>query len=216
MRRRVISHDVIERLKEAMIKLGLNGSSLEQMTGLNNINKVLREEMTLTSRTRDYIDKFTDINMDYVMTGIGEPLKRKEDETKGMKNVPLKPRILNYANAGLPTDALEQNVDDYMPVIKQLPNYDCTIVIRGDSMEPTYHSGDEIAVKDITGSGFRQWGTPHVLNTAQGVLIKRIFPDEEGKGYKCVSDNKSYAPFVVPEHEVYNVYKIVGLVRIEG
>lgn len=124
-----------------------------------------------------------------------------------------KPRILNYAMAGHLSDELEE-VKEYAPVNPLMPDYDCTIIIRGDSMEPTYQSGDEIALRDVTKTGFIQWGVPHVMDTSQGIVLKRLYDDP--KGIKCISDNKMYEPFVVPKSEVYHIYKIIGFVRIQG
>ena len=124
-----------------------------------------------------------------------------------------KPRILNYAMAGRLSEELAE-AKEYAPVNPLIPDYDCTNIIRGDSMEPTYQSGDEIALRDVTKTGFIQWGAPHVMDTTQGIVLKRLYDDP--KGIKCVSDNKMYEPFVVPKSEVYHIYRIVGFVRVQG
>lgn len=126
--------------------------------------------------------------------------------------VALKPRILDYAHAGSLTESAPQNVE-MKPVVQQLPYYDCSIIVRGDSMEPVFRSGDEIALRDITKSDFRKWGAPHVLDTRQGIVIKNLFEDSAKGGYRCESENKKYKPFFVNENEVFTVFKIVGLVR---
>lgn len=143
---------------------------------------------------------------------------RKDDSERKTSDTILarqlqKPRILNYAMAGHLSDELEE-IKEYAPVNPLMPDYDCTIIIRGDSMEPTYQSGDEIALRDVTKTGFIQWGAPHVMDTTQGIVLKRLYDDP--KGIKCISDNKMYEPFVVPKSEVYHIYKIIGFVRIQG
>lgn len=169
------------------------------------VSKVVREKTSKAfSLSPDWLDQAVDDLSNQKDKASSEGCVSVDEETR--------PRILNYANAGSLTEALESN-SEQCPVIKQLPKYDCTIIIKGDSMEPTFHSGDEIALLNVSKSGFRQWGMPHVLNTRQGIVIKRIYPDEKNKGIKCVSDNKEYLPFVIPEDEVYGVYKIVGIVR---
>lgn len=205
------SSEVIERLDNVIRdELHTTIRQFAEQAKVSNFHKMMRGEVGFSPETLRRIDKNTRVNVKYIKTGLGDHLKDtppKPDEIK------LKPRILNYANAGTTTESLTQNIEEYAPAIKQLPDYDCTIVIHGDSMEPTYHSGDELAVKDVTDTGYRQWGTPHLLNTSQGIVIKRIYPDETNKGYKCVSDNKNYPAFVIPESEVYSVYKVVGFVR---
>lgn len=205
------SSEVIERLDNVIRgELHTTIGQFAEQAKVSNFHKMMRGEIGFSPQTLRRIDENTRVNVNYIKTGEGEHLKDMPLKSDGIK---LKPRILNYANAGTPTVSLTQNIEEYAPAIKQLPDYDCTIVIRGDSMEPTYHSGDELAVKNVTDTGYRQWGTPHLLNTSQGIVVKRIYPDEENKGYKCVSDNKKYPTFVIPESDVYSVYKVVGLVR---
>lgn len=185
-----------------------NYRQIELATNINNIRKMAIGETGITDKTLIALGKFTNINIEWLKTGEGEPLKDKKNDLS------MKPRILNYGTRGASDGSLESFVDEFMPVIKQFPEYDGTIVFHGNSMEPTYHAGDELAIRNITKSGFRQWGAPHVLNTSQGIIIRRIFSDE--KGYKCVSDNHSFEPFVIPENEVYGVYSIVGYLHTEG
>ena len=54
-------------------------------------------------------------------------------------------------------------------------------------MLPEYHSGDELACLYIKNTSFVQWGRCHVLDTAQGIIVKRIF--DSGEFIRCVSDN---------------------------
>lgn len=144
---------------------------------------------------------------------MAENIENQKAEAEITVSTDLRPRILNYAFAGPLTDEIKE-AKEYAPVNRMLPKYDCTIIIRGDSMEPTYHSGDEIAILDVTGTGFIQWGKAYILDTSQGAIIKRLYNDE--KGIKCVSDNKLYEPFVISRREILHIYKIVGFVRIEG
>lgn len=113
-----------------------------------------------------------------------------------------------------PGEAAERS--ERMPVIKFLPEYDCTFPVNGDGMEPTYRSGDIIAMRNVSNSGFVQWGLPYVIGTRHGAIVRRVFPDEKGGGFKCVADNKDYAPFVVPRDEVFGLYKVVGVIHVES
>lgn len=126
-----------------------------------------------------------------------------------------KPRIPYTAAAGSITNALD-GVKEYdceqIPVIQSFPKYDFTIVIKGDSMEPKYEGGDEVACKRVDGTSFIQWGKVHVLDTAQGIVIKRIY--EDGEKIKCVSYNPEYPPFSIDKSEIYSISLVVGLLRI--
>lgn len=101
---------------------------------------------------------------------------------------------------------------EQLPVIPSLPKYDFTITVKGDSMEPDLHSGDELACLFIRNKSFLQWGKTHVMDTAQGVVVKRIF--EANNNILCRSVNRdAYPDFSIPKDEVYHIALVVGLVR---
>ncbi len=126
-----------------------------------------------------------------------------------------KPRIPYTAAAGSITNALD-GVKEYdceqIPVIQSFPRYDFTIVVRGDSMQPNILGGDEVACKKIDEKSFIQWGKVHVLDTAQGIVVKRIY--EDGDKIKCVSYNPEYPPFSIDKKDIYSYNLVVGLLRI--
>lgn len=97
-----------------------------------------------------------------------------------------------------------------IPVIKALPAYDYTIIVKGDSMEPKFEGGDEIAIRKVY--DYIEWGKPYVLDTRDGAVLKRLY--DAGDDYKCVSYNSEYPDFKVQKKDVIAVYKVVGLIRI--
>lgn len=127
----------------------------------------------------------------------------------------IKPRIPLTATAGA-LSYEKRNVTlrecEQMPVINRFPFYDFTMFIKGDSMSPKYESGDEIACRWIDHERFIQWGKVHVLDTIQGIIVKKVY--EDGDKIRCVSINPDYPPFSIPKKEVYSVSIVVGLVRL--
>lgn len=129
--------------------------------------------------------------------------------------VETRPRIPYTAAAGSLTNAMEgitASQCERMPRITIFPDYDFTIILKGDSMEPKYEGGDEVACKRIDNTSFIQWGKPHVLDTAQGIIIKRIY--ENGDKIRCVSYNPEYPDFSIDKSEIYSISLVVGLVRL--
>lgn len=183
---------------------------VDKRTG--NYPKVTAEMKKKIAMTYELPDDWCEGMTDIIDNRKNEEASQESDAAILPKEL-RRPRILNYAMAGRLTEELAET-KDYALVNPLIPDYDCTIIIRGDSMEPTYQSGDEIALRDVTKTGFIQWGMPHVMDTSQGIVVKRLYEDE--KGIKCVSDNKMYEPFVVPKAEIYHIYKIMGFVRIPG
>ena len=95
---------------------------------------------------------------------------------------------------------------------------DCTFLIRvkGDSMAPRYLSGDIVACREVHDTAtFFQWGKAYVLDTDQGVVLKRVRRSELPKHVLCVSDNPEYAPFDVPTAGIYHLAIVRGLIREE-
>ena len=95
---------------------------------------------------------------------------------------------------------------------------DCQFLIRvkGESMSPRYLSGDIVACREVQDTGtFFQWGKTYVLDTDQGVVIKRVRPSEKENHILCVSDNPEYDPFDVPIVGIYHLAIVRGLIREE-
>ena len=94
---------------------------------------------------------------------------------------------------------------------------DFLIPVKGDSMYPTYRSGDIVACRKLIKDNlFFQWNKVYVLDTDQGALIKRIKPGKDEENIMIVSDNESYDPFNLHISHIYNIALVIGLIRIDG
>lgn len=207
-------------------KIGVNGENIRRLFRYDSHCKGKKRYPNVTGKITNAVAKIFDLDKDWLEREV-ERLNRQKEEAAANDDIlpdgvtqyedpDKRPFIFNTAHTG----ALTEDLAIYskpMNVINNLPYYDYTIQVIGDSMEPTYHAGDIIAIRDVTASKFKQWGCAHVLSTDQGVVLKRIYPDEQSKGYKCVSDNdKKYPPYTVPEASVFGVYKVVGSVHNDG
>ena len=103
-------------------------------------------------------------------------------------------------------------------VIPEFENKGANFLIRvsGDSMVPLYYSGDLLACRKITDIRFFQWGTIYVLETSQGVIVKRVQESlDHADSILCVSENSSvHHPFLLPRADIRSLSTIVGLVRL--
>lgn len=79
-------------------------------------------------------------------------------------------------------------------------------------MEPEYYAGDEVACLKINEARFIQWGRVHVLDTTQGVVIKRIYDD--GGCIRCSSYNTEFPDFSIPKDDIRSFNLVVGTVRL--
>ena len=151
---------------------------------------------------------------------------RREDTLKILKGAKQLVEVENIDFAKtkprLPVSAAAGSLAEYsqgvlreqceqMPIIRNFPDYDYTMFIKGNSMEPKYESGDEIAIKKA--DYIIEWGKDYVLDTQDGVIFKKIY--EDGENIRCVSYNhEEYPDFLVPKSIIYGYYKFVGLVRV--
>lgn len=155
---------------------------------------------------------FSKVNANYILTGRGNMFLDEEHIDASVKTLP---RIPYDAAAGSLTNAVDGVTSlqcEQAPVVSAFPRYDFTIRVTGRSMEPMYFSGDEVACLRINESRFLQWGRVHVLDTAQGVIIKRIY--ENGDSIRCASFNPEYPDFNVPKDEIFSYNLVVGALRL--
>lgn len=162
------------------------------------------------------------ISAEWIWDGVGTMLNNGEQQDYYEPTmVKLPSDIDDSTRPRLPVTAAAGQLSEYidgimmyqcerMPIIRRFPNYDFTIIIRGNSMEPKYEGGDEIALKKST---ILEWGKDYVLDTEDGVIFKKIY--DAGDNIRCVSYNKEeYPDFLIPKASIYGYYKFVGLIRM--
>lgn len=225
--------DIKARLQKLAEYYGFSIRKFEEYCGLNrgNISNIADQGAIGSDKLSKIIDKNPNISFEWLLTGKGEMLKptglvdsqvAEEPQTQYMaskSNKPIvdietRPRIPLNAMAGALSFALEGgtiNDCEQLPVIRAFPRYDFTILINGESMEPQLHSGDELACLNVKTSAYIQWGRIHVLDTDQGIVVKRVF--DNGGSLICRSDNNMFPEYIVPKESVYNIALVVGMLR---
>lgn len=190
--------------------IGVSRGTLESKTGIT-------EEVMAK-----FIATYPQVSIEWLLTGAGHMIKSSSTEsdqaieyTESHRiDIPTRPRIPFNAAAGalsVAIGAVTEEECERLPLIPTLPEYDFTIPIKGDSMMPDFHSGDEVACRFINEASFIQWGYPHVLDTAQGVVLKSIYQDEDN--IICKSLNPRYPDFTIPKNEILHMAIVVGFIR---
>lgn len=221
--------DIKERIKQFADSKGIPIYKFESTAGLSNgyvngIRKGIGSE-----KLSDILRAFPELNRNWLLFGEGEMLRTgapaeasvSEDTPppqlipappgKGLPLIPL-PAMAGFLKGAADIDPNE--IEWYfVPAFR-----DCQFLIRvkGESMSPRYLSGDIVACREVQDTGtFFQWGKTYVLDTDQGVVIKRVRPSEKENHILCVSDNPEYDPFDVPIAGVYHLAIVRGLIREE-
>lgn len=115
--------------------------------------------------------------------------------------------------SGNATQVMDYDCDYYnIPMFK---GAEFLIRISGDSMQPKYYSGDIVACKRLPLDTFFQWNRVYVVDSEQGVIIKRVRRGSDDRHIVFVSDNTAYEPFELPLEKIYSIALVVGVVRAE-
>lgn len=194
-------------------------SIVEKFSNLN-IEWLLtgRGEMLKTNRTTSEHTPSTFSSEQDKITKKNSNIQEKDMPIARQTYVPGEgiPLIPFEAMAGALTS--EQSVLEYeceRYVVPAFSGADFLIPVKGDSMLPTYKSGDLVACKRVPMSErFFQWNKAYVVDTNQGPLIKRIKPAGEEHLY-LVSDNEAYDPIRIPASSIYAVALVIGVIRLE-
>ena len=171
------------------------------------------------------------LSAQWLLTGEGE-LFENNNQTKIEKNSE-KDKKMSIRRALTPHEGIpliplsamagalkgEQTVLEYeceRYVVPAFTGADFLMPVKGDSMSPTYLSGDIVACQRVPMSDiFFQWNKPYVLDTKQGAIIKRIKPGSDKQHVLIVSDNTQYDPFELTYSEIYAVALVIGIIRLE-
>lgn len=215
--------DFISRLAEFMTRRGINDNQMTVSAGLS-VGLLGKAKSGGKGMSSNNIEKilcaYPDLSAEWLMTGEGPMLKSEKttdriDLSNENITVETRPRIPLDAAAGVLSEITQSFIEtdcERYPVISRFPKYDFTIMVKGNSMEPEFHSGDEIACRFIENPSFIQWGRPYVLDTNQGVVLKRIY--NRPNAILCKSDNHSYDDFEIPKEDIIRIALVVGSVRL--
>lgn len=216
-------NDYTERFLAVIEAMGLKDSevvnALEDLSK-GTMSKIRNARCGVSMNTlQEFCMVFSNVSSNYIITGRGSMFLDETEKTIGVKgegdSVKTLPRIPYDAAAGSLTDAVDGVTElqcERVPVVAAFPKYDFTMRISGRSMEPYYYSGDEVACLRINEARFIQWGRVHVLDTTQGVVIKRIY--DNGECIRCASFNPEYPDFNVPKEDIRSFNLVVGSLRL--
>ena len=134
-----------------------------------------------------------------------------QDSKEGIPLLPLSALAGTFTGE---TTVMEYECERY--VIPAFKGADFLIQVKGDSMQPTYYSGDLVACQRVPLNDlFFQWNKTYVLDTVQGPLIKRVRRGSDDNHVLIVSDNTNYEPFELSKEQFHSVALVRGLVRLE-
>lgn len=186
--------------RQFQISIGVSNSYIQNLN--ENIGPLILEKISAV---------YPELNIEWLLTGEGNMInEKKKNKSNGI------PLIPTYAMAGQFTceqNIIENNCERYViPVF----DADFLIPVHGTSMQPYLNSGDIIACKKIyMDKLFFQWNRIYVIDTNQGILVKRIRKSEKKDYVILISDNPDYDPMEINIENIYSLSLVIGTIRLE-
>jgi len=218
--------DIRSRLVQFIDNLGISIRAFEERCSLKrgNISNIAPGGAIGSDKLAKIFDAFPQLNTHWLITGKGnmlvEPVNQNNDRdvidaTYSNKDSIGIPLIPVEAMAGFFTD----EVTDYDPNCEHLVipgvKADFVVPVCGDSMEPKFFSGDLVACQMVSLSDiFFQWGKVYVIDTVQGVLIKKIKRGNNPNHVILISENPEYEPVEIPCSAILHISLVKALVRL--
>lgn len=210
--------NIQERLKVYIDSKHINFRRFEDLCGLSNGAAVKISSNTRFS-TFDRISKaFPDLNIEWLKTGEGNMIAQNKQIFQELKpnyenqvvNVHMVPLVPMEAVAGSLV-GFSESAD--LSKCRRIPcpqEADLAIQVSGDSMSPEIESGTLLYIKRINERAFIPYGNTLVLDTENGVVVKKVFPSEKEGFLTAKSVNPIYPPFEIDKTSIYGIYRVIG------
>ena len=204
---------VKERLQHFLKTEGITASEFSRKMDLSPTYLASMRKSMPEEKVERLVHIFPQLSREWLLFGRGEMYS-----DTGNKNIDphrldkhLVPLIPTQARAGS-FDWYVQGVTEYECQRVYCPSLDADRAIRvmGDSMEPKIHDGVLLFLQKINEKAFIPWGSPLVLDTSNGTLVKCLYPSDKGEEYLIAkSYNPDYPPFAVPTETINGMYRII-------
>lgn len=235
----MIDSKINERIAQYLSFKNMTAKTLEKVCKLGNGTIMKLSEKTRESTIDRIISQCPDLNRDWLITGEGEMLNKKEENSidfddyseMNQKNLQgiyredeVPERFISYL---VPLSAMGGSLSGFdvegvrrencERVVSPIADIDWVVPVCGDSMEPEYPNGSRVYVRRIDPGDFIAWGNVFVLDTTNGLIIKVVVESEKANCVRCVSLNPSgrYTPFDVPLRAIRAMYRVMLCVSVK-
>lgn len=203
---------VKERLLEFLKAEGISASEFSRKMNLSPAYLASMRKSMPEEKVERLTKIFPQINRDWLLYGEGEMYRDLSDSginphRLDRHTVPLIPAQAFAGRFSLDSETVM--LYDCEMIYSPAPSAQCAIRVSGDSMEPKIESGTILFLQKIDNRAFIPWGSPLVLDTSNGSLVKMLYPCEDEEYFIAKSYNPDYPPFKVAKDCIYGIYRIV-------
>lgn len=202
---------------------GMTQTALASQLGCKDakFTEIMKGRMLVPTEIMSMLCEKFRVSPDYLLLGEGEEFVTRGKSTPVQDNqgrlIPILPftAAAGWMGGGNGADAFQGEQIAFTDFSDR--GADCAIRVEGDSMRPRYNNGDILAIRILDSPSFFQWGKVYVLNTAQGCVIKKLFPDPDDEDkIICHSENcENYPDYKIPKDEVLGIAIVVGHAGVE-
>ncbi len=218
---------ILDRIQQIASNEGISIGAMERAIGASKgvLSRAINNGTDIQVKWLEaVVENYPTYSPQWLLTGVGDMIVSSVSK-QNMLPVAIHTDKQNEGIPLIPISAMagafkgEQSILEYeceRYVIPSFKGADFLIPVTGDSMIPTFHSGDIVACRKVDMSKlFFQWNKSYVLDTNQGPIIKRVKPGSDKEHVLIVSDNQDYYPFELEYNDIYNIALVVGLIRLE-
>jgi SOS-response transcriptional repressor LexA len=227
---------VLERIKQYLDYKNISISAFEKSIGMSNASfrKSLKRKGAIGSdKIENILRVYSDLSPAWLFSGKGDmivngsyQLGSEKDSSDNKDEFTAEPLPLDgYYKKSIPLIPLnkdggtllekikaESNCERY--IIPAFDDADFLFTIRGTSMLPAFRPGDIVACKNVPLTAlFFQWNNIYVMDTSQGILVKRVKPGKDKKHVLIVSEDDAYDPFELSCSNIHSLALVVGIIR---
>lgn len=197
---------MIFKIKEFMKNKKLKQKDLQELFGVSQsyVSLITSGKVPITDERLEILRGVYGNDVDYYILE-GEVAKIEDDYVRLVPLIPISAQGSSFND-------FVASISEYdcEKIISPISDAEYAIEVTGDSMSPDYPNGSKVLIKQINEKAFIEWGRDYVLDTCNGMVVKRLAPSENKGFVKCISLNPNpiYAPFEVAMQNIYHIFSI--------
>lgn len=203
---------VKERIIEFIKWKGLSARAFSRLIGMPESFVSSMRNSTSDENLTKIFEQFPELSRSWLLSGEGSMIASTVSDVRIDESiVPLVPVTALANPLG---EFLGKGVrrEDCQYVLSAVPGAELAIMISGDSMEPKFHDGSIVYLKQINDAAFIPWGNTLVIDTENGAFIKNVFPADD-LSIEARSINPMYPPMIIPKSSIFGMYRVLSLTK---
>ncbi len=200
---------VIDRVRFFIDYMSISVSAFERSVGLPNgyISKIKKN--IGQDKLEEILRVYPQLRSPWLYYGEGEMLQSSGPQRD--LSVHLIPMLPSFSLGMSIPEFLLTTEGEYEQVISPIEGVDFAIKMVCDSMTPEYPVGSTIIMNRVCADLFLEWGKVYLLDTPNGIMVRRVMPTDNCHEVRCESNNSNYPPINMSRNEIRGFYRVVLL-----